>query len=378
MSQRRRDAATDLLRRPVRALGARQLARDGDRLHPGHVDWHEKLTRRAAAQRAVALHPLLPRRGLGHRQPVAVHRRRAAGGAEVLPRHPAGRRGAPRRLLPSLHAARSSGVGDGTIAGALRATEQQLTWGHRKVSAGSTRWPTSCAPTAQAPQLARADDALPRRRRGDAGPARPALHRALPGAAATSSPASARACATSRWTSSATSASGSSCSPTSTPRTRSWSRDATSASAARGRCRRRRRWPCRRTGTTLHRVLRVHLRGPGLEEGTRSLEQKLRAIGLPLDRCRRFPMPMDLPPRSARAAGGRCSAANLIGPSRPVARDPETLAIMFDSIAPQRGLARRAPGDHDPVGLHRCRALAHRRSTTARTRARRAARRRPT
>ena len=33
-----------------------------------------------------------------------VHRRGAAGGAEVLPHHPAGRRGAPRRLLQALHA----------------------------------------------------------------------------------------------------------------------------------------------------------------------------------------------------------------------------------------------------------------------------------
>ena len=38
------------------------------------------------------------------RRPLALHRRRAARGAEVLPRHPAGRRGAPRRLLRALHA----------------------------------------------------------------------------------------------------------------------------------------------------------------------------------------------------------------------------------------------------------------------------------
>ena len=67
------------------------------------IDWHEKLTEEQRRARALVLQPLLPRRGRGHRRALAVHRRRAARGAEVLHRHAAGRRGAARRLLQALH-----------------------------------------------------------------------------------------------------------------------------------------------------------------------------------------------------------------------------------------------------------------------------------
>ncbi len=53
---------------------------------------------------AVELRAVLLGRGRRRRQPLALHRRGAARGAEVLPHDPAGRRGAPRCVLQALHA----------------------------------------------------------------------------------------------------------------------------------------------------------------------------------------------------------------------------------------------------------------------------------
>jgi ribonucleotide reductase beta subunit family protein with ferritin-like domain len=69
------------------------------------------------------------------------------------------------------------------------------------------------------------------------------------------------------------------------------------------------------------------------EEGARSLEQKLRAIGLPIDNLPGFPMDMTLPPRERARRGRIMLAGNYIGPDRPVARDAETLGVVFDAIA---------------------------------------------
>ena len=69
------------------------------------------------------------------------------------------------------------------------------------------------------------------------------------------------------------------------------------------------------------------------EEGARSLEQKLRAVGLPIDAMPGFPMDMTLPPRERARRGRVMLAGNFIGPDRPVARDEETLQIVFDAIA---------------------------------------------
>jgi ribonucleotide reductase beta subunit family protein with ferritin-like domain len=69
------------------------------------------------------------------------------------------------------------------------------------------------------------------------------------------------------------------------------------------------------------------------EEGARSLEHKLRSIGLPLDNLPGFPMDMTLPPRERARRGRVMLAGNFIGPDRPVARDPETLGVVFDAIA---------------------------------------------
>jgi ribonucleotide reductase beta subunit family protein with ferritin-like domain len=69
------------------------------------------------------------------------------------------------------------------------------------------------------------------------------------------------------------------------------------------------------------------------EEGARSLEQKLRAIGLPVDTLPGFPMDMTLPPRERARRGRIMLAGNYIGPDRPVARDDETLSVVFDAVA---------------------------------------------
>ena len=94
----------DHVRGPLRALGGGQLEGHGGRLQPGPHRLARADDARAAPRRAVALLAVLPRRGHRRRHAVAVHRRRAARGAEVLPRDPAGRRGAPLGLLQALHA----------------------------------------------------------------------------------------------------------------------------------------------------------------------------------------------------------------------------------------------------------------------------------
>ena len=98
----------------------------------------------AAPLGIVDLLDVLLRRGLGRRQPLPLHRRGPEGGAEVLPRHPAGRRGAPRDLLPSLlqrgdrrrrlGARRRSPTRCRSSAGATATS-----------SSASTGWPTRCA-----------------------------------------------------------------------------------------------------------------------------------------------------------------------------------------------------------------------------------------
>ena len=108
-----------------------------------------------APRRAVELRAVLLGRGRGHRQPVAVHRRRPARGAEVLPRHPAGRRGAPRRLLQALHARgrrprrRDDG---GRPGGDPPAADLGL---RQDVRAARQATPASCAATARGPSSRR-------------------------------------------------------------------------------------------------------------------------------------------------------------------------------------------------------------------------------
>jgi ribonucleotide reductase beta subunit family protein with ferritin-like domain len=69
------------------------------------------------------------------------------------------------------------------------------------------------------------------------------------------------------------------------------------------------------------------------EAGAASIEQKLRAVGLPIDTIPGFPMPMDLPARERSLRGQKLLRAGLIGPGdEGVVQDPEAIAIMFDTI----------------------------------------------
>jgi ribonucleotide reductase beta subunit family protein with ferritin-like domain len=69
------------------------------------------------------------------------------------------------------------------------------------------------------------------------------------------------------------------------------------------------------------------------EAGAASIEQKLRAIGLPVDDLPRFPMPMDIPPRERAVRGQKMLRAGFFGPGDdPVVADPEATEILFDSI----------------------------------------------
>jgi len=76
------------------------------------------------------------------------------------------------------------------------------------------------------------------------------------------------------------------------------------------------------------------------EAGALSIEQKLRAVGLPLETIIGFPMPMDLPPRERALRGQKMLQANLLGPDRPARRDDEAVAIVFDSLARQADTRR--------------------------------------
>ncbi len=82
------------------------------------------------------------------------------------------------------------------------------------------------------------------------------------------------------------------------------------------------------------------------EEGARANEARLRAIGLPLDEIAHFPFPMDVTPRERGLQALTLLRAGLLGEGSggPVSRDPETLRIYFDL------LARNVRGDEVPHG----------------------------
>ena len=133
--------------------------------------------RHPATLGAVDLLDVLLRRGLGHRQPLPLHRRGAEGGAEVLPRHPAGRRGAPRGLLPPLLQGGDRRRRLDRLDPRLHRAAAQLGLPQRlRPARPDGRRP---APRPLAAELRPRDRALPHGRRGDPGPARPALHRGL-------------------------------------------------------------------------------------------------------------------------------------------------------------------------------------------------------
>ena len=97
---------------------------------------------------AVDLLDVLLRRGLGRpttSPPTSTPRRSRSRSTSSPPSR------STRPATPSSSTASSSeviGAGD-DIAATLAFTEQQLGWGYRRSSTGSTRWPTSCAATAR-------------------------------------------------------------------------------------------------------------------------------------------------------------------------------------------------------------------------------------
>ncbi|MEA2230982.1 MAG: ribonucleoside-diphosphate reductase beta chain [Solirubrobacteraceae bacterium] len=81
------------------------------------------------------------------------------------------------------------------------------------------------------------------------------------------------------------------------------------------------------------------------EEGARANEARLRAVGLPLDSIAHFPFPMDIPPRERGERALALLRAGLLGERHgPIGRDPETVRIFFDL------LARNARGEEVPHG----------------------------
>ena len=181
--QRVRRHRRHLLHRPVRALGARQLVGDGDRLHPGQ----DRLAREAERGPAARARSGSTRSSstARTRSPTACRRtstpRRSRSRSTSSPRSRSTRRGTPSSSSGSCR--RSSGSGDGTMAGGMAATEDQLTWGHRKVFGYLEDDGRRLRDDRSHAQLARGRDALPRDHRGHARAARPALHRELPRAA---------------------------------------------------------------------------------------------------------------------------------------------------------------------------------------------------
>jgi hypothetical protein len=80
------------------------------------------------------------------------------------------------------------------------------------------------------------------------------------------------------------------------------------------------------------------------EAGAASQEQKLRAIGLPVDSLQRFPLAMDISPRERAKRGRRLLRGNFIGPGGPVDHDPELIALFFETMVRQADGSRVRPG----------------------------------
>lgn len=80
------------------------------------------------------------------------------------------------------------------------------------------------------------------------------------------------------------------------------------------------------------------------EAGAASLEQKLRAIGLPVDDLPGFPMDMTMSAAERGRRGIVLAKGNYLGEGGPIDRDPKAVAIFFDAIAAS------ARGDAAPAG----------------------------
>jgi hypothetical protein len=72
------------------------------------------------------------------------------------------------------------------------------------------------------------------------------------------------------------------------------------------------------------------------EHGAMSFESKLRAAGVPPEAMERIPMPFDLPPRQRGERGIKMLEAGFLGEKLgPPSRDPEAVAMLFDSVRRQ-------------------------------------------
>jgi ribonucleotide reductase beta subunit family protein with ferritin-like domain len=70
------------------------------------------------------------------------------------------------------------------------------------------------------------------------------------------------------------------------------------------------------------------------EEGARMQEARLRAVGLPLDEIKHFPLPIDLPPRERGERGIKLMKAGYLGPKHNYkGPDAEATEILFDQMA---------------------------------------------
>ena len=306
------------------------------------------LHRARAPRRAVELRDVLPRRGRGRRRP----RRRSSTPPRARSRStsspPSRSTRRATRSSSSASCTRSSGVGDGTIAGGAARPPSPSSPG---ASARRSRCSTShrrAAPRPLAHHARAGGDDVPRRRRGDARPARPALHLRLPRRSATLLPGfragmqqrRARRAAPHRLRRQAAAR----------PRARGPARCPTRSPTCCARCTPYSLavfvppgWDRRYTecfGFTLEEIY---------EEGARSFEAKLRAAGLPLE---------SLPGPSVVPAG---PAARASAPSAALAM----LRAGFLGER-QRRAAARPGGDGAAVRL------ASRRAVDPRTRARRA------
>ena len=81
------------------------------------------------------------------------------------------------------------------------------------------------------------------------------------------------------------------------------------------------------------------------EEGARSNEARLRAVGIPLDDIAHFPFPMDIPPRERGERALRLLRGGWLAERYgAIDRSPETLDVFFEL------LARNARGEEVPRG----------------------------
>jgi Ribonucleotide reductase, small chain/SCP-2 sterol transfer family len=81
------------------------------------------------------------------------------------------------------------------------------------------------------------------------------------------------------------------------------------------------------------------------EEGARASEARIRAIGLVPEKIPAFPFPVDIPPRERADRGLKLVEAGMLGEKRgPAVRDPEAVQILFDQMG------RGAVPGHAPAG----------------------------